>query len=55
VELAKFEHIKNFILKRNPFTIEDGEMTPTLKIKRRIVEKKFAAEIDEMYLLEEVE
>jgi long-chain acyl-CoA synthetase len=55
VELAKFERIKNFILKRNPFTIEDGEMTPTLKIKRRIVEKKFAAEIDEMYLLEEVE
>ena len=55
VELAKFERIKNFILKRNPFTIEDGEMTPTLKIKRRIVEKKFAVEIDEMYLLEEVE
>jgi long-chain acyl-CoA synthetase len=55
VELAKFERIKNFILKRNPFTIEDGEMTPTLKIKRRIVEKKFAAEIDEMYLLEEIE
>ena len=55
VELAKFERIKNFILKRNPFTIEDGEMTPTLKIKRRIVEKKFAVEIDEMYLLEEAE
>ncbi len=54
-ELAKFERIKGFILKRNPFTIDDGEMTPTLKIKRRVVEKKFAAEIDEMYLLEEVE
>ncbi len=54
-ELAKFERIKNFIVKRNPFTIDDGEMTPTLKIKRRVVEKKFAAEIDEMYLLEEVE
>lgn len=54
-ELAKFERIKGFILKRNPFTIDDGEMTPTLKIKRRIVEKKFAAEIDEMYELEEIE
>ena len=54
-ELAKFERIKGFILKRNPFTIDDGEMTPTLKIKRRVVEKKFAAEIDEMYLLEEVD
>ncbi len=53
-ELAKFERIKGFILKRNPFTIDDGEMTPTLKIKRRIVEKKFAAEIDEMYELEEM-
>ena len=54
-ELSKFERIKGFILKRNPFTIEEEEMTPTLKIKRRIVEKKYAAQIDEMYLLEEVE
>ena len=54
-ELAKFERIKGFIVKRNPFTIDDGEMTPTMKIKRRIVEKKFAAEIDEMYELEEIE
>jgi long-chain acyl-CoA synthetase len=53
-ELAKFERIKGFILKRNPFTIDDGEMTPTLKIKRRVVEKKFANEIDEMYELEEM-
>lgn len=51
-ELAKFERIKHFIVKRNPFTIDDGEMTPTLKIKRRVVEKKFATEIDEMYLVE---
>jgi long-chain acyl-CoA synthetase len=54
-ELAKFERIKGFILKRNPFTIDDGEMTPTLKIKRRIVEKKFATEIDAMYELEEID
>lgn len=54
-ELSKFERIKGFILKRNPFTIEEEEMTPTLKIKRRIVEKKYATQIDEMYLLEEVE
>jgi long-chain acyl-CoA synthetase len=54
-ELAKFERIKGFILKRNPFTIDDGEMTPTLKIKRRIVEKKFATEIDAMYEQEEID
>jgi long-chain acyl-CoA synthetase len=48
-ELAKFERIKNFKIKRNPFSIEDGEITPTLKVKRRIVEKKYAEAINEMY------
>jgi long-chain acyl-CoA synthetase len=54
-ELSKFERIKNFIVKRNPFTIEDGEMTPTMKTKRRIIEKKYAEAIDAMYELEEEE
>src|SRR3546814_224584 len=44
-ELAKFERIKNFALKRTPFTIDDGEMTTTLKIKRRVVEEKYAEAI----------
>lgn len=48
-ELAKFERIKNFKIKRNPFSIDDGEITPTLKVKRRIVEKKYAEAINEMY------
>lgn len=48
-ELAKFERIKNFKLKRNPFTIEAGEITPTLKPKRKIIEKKYAEPINEMY------
>ncbi|WP_207426163.1 long-chain fatty acid--CoA ligase [Pedobacter sp. SYSU D00535] len=48
-ELAKFERIKGFIIKRNPFTIEEGEMTPSLKAKRKVIEKKYAAEIDAMY------
>lgn len=48
-ELAKFERIKAFKVKRNPFSIEDGEVTPTLKIKRKIVEKKYAGSINEMY------
>lgn len=50
VELAKFERIKHFKIKRNPFTIEDGEITPTLKPKRKVIEKKYADVIDEMYL-----
>jgi long-chain acyl-CoA synthetase len=48
-ELAKFERIKNFIIKRKPFTIENGEFTLTLKVKRKVVEQKFKNEIDAMY------
>eukprot|EP01136_Pigoraptor_vietnamica_P018877 Opistho-1_new@65776 len=48
-ELAKFERIKNFKVKRNPFSIDEGEITPTLKVKRRIVEKKYANAINAMY------
>lgn len=48
-ELAKFERIKNFIIKRNPFNIDEGEITPTMKIKRRVVEKKYTDAIDGMY------
>ena len=51
-ELAKFERIKNFKVKRKPFSIEDGEITPTMKAKRKVIEKKYAAPIDEMYLQE---
>jgi long-chain acyl-CoA synthetase len=49
-ELAKFERIKNFKVKRKPFSMEDGEITPTLKPKRKVIEKKYADAIDEMYL-----
>jgi len=49
-ELAKFERIKNFRVKRKPFSIEDGEITPTMKAKRKVIEKKYAKDIDELYL-----
>jgi long-chain acyl-CoA synthetase len=51
-ELAKFERIKNFKVKRNPFSMEDGEITPTMKAKRKVIEKKYADAIEEMYLQE---
>ena len=51
-ELAKFERLKSFIVKRNPFSIEEGEITPTMKAKRKVIEKKYSAKIDEMYLQE---
>jgi long-chain acyl-CoA synthetase len=48
-DLAKFERIRNFTLKRIPFSVDDGEITMTLKVKRKIVETKYKDEIDSMY------
>lgn len=48
-ELAKFERIKNFKVKRKPFSMDEGEITPTMKPKRKVIEKKYAEAIDEMY------
>jgi len=47
--LAKFERVKDFIIKRTPFSIEDGDMTITLKVKRKVVMEKFADEISKLY------
>jgi long-chain acyl-CoA synthetase len=47
--LASYETIKDFILTDAPFTIETGELTPSLKIKRKVVLEKFETEIDRMY------
>ncbi|MDB5116196.1 MAG: AMP-binding protein [Mucilaginibacter sp.] len=51
-ELAKFERIKNFKIKRKPFSMEDGEITPTLKPKRKVIEKKYVDAIEELYTWE---
>jgi len=48
-ELAKFERIKQFKVKRNPFSIEEGEITPTMKPKRKVIENKYKESIEEMY------
>lgn len=42
-DLADFEKIRSFTLVPNPFTIEGGELTPTLKVKRRFVAEKYAS------------
>jgi long-chain acyl-CoA synthetase len=47
--LAKVETVKKFAVLPRPFDIEHGELTPTLKIKRRIVYKNWSAEIEAMY------
>ena len=48
-DLAKFEMPKKVVLIENDFTIESGELTPTLKVKRRAVEKRYAELIDKTY------
>jgi len=48
-DLSQFERIKQFRLLPREFTIESGELTPTVKVRRRAVEQNWAAEIEEMY------
>ena len=48
-DLSQFERIKKFRVLPREFTIESGELTPTLKVKRKVVEQQWAAAIDEMY------
>lgn len=48
-ELAHYEKIKRFTLLPEPFTLEKGEITNTLKIKRRVVYQNYAELIDKMY------
>lgn len=47
--LASFEKVRKVIVVEKDFSIEEGEMTPTLKVKRRMVEKRFANEIEALY------
>jgi long-chain acyl-CoA synthetase len=47
--LARFETIKKFRLIKGPFSIATGELTPTLKVKRRVVEKQYAPLLAAMY------
>lgn len=48
-ELARYEKVKAIALLENEFTIEGGELTPTLKVKRRVINEKYREVIDELY------
>ena len=48
-DLAPFEKVKKFALLNRELTQEAGEITPTLKVRRKIIVQKFAARIDELY------
>lgn len=47
--LANYERVRKFALLDKPFTIETGEITPSLKIKRKVVEEKYGELIEKMY------
>jgi long-chain acyl-CoA synthetase len=49
LELAHFESMKRVSIVADEWSVEDGTLTPSLKLKRRVVEKKYAKEIGEFY------
>lgn len=48
-ELADYEKVKRIALVADEFSVDGGELTPTLKVKRRVVEQKYAELIESLY------
>jgi long-chain acyl-CoA synthetase len=48
-QLERWETIKKFVILPQDLTVENGEMTPSMKVRRKVVEKKYIAELDELY------
>jgi long-chain acyl-CoA synthetase len=46
---SRYEQLKKFTILPRDFTMEDGEVTPTLKLKRRVCQEHFASEIEALY------
>jgi long-chain acyl-CoA synthetase len=47
--LAKYESVKNFAVLPADFSQEAGELTPSLKVKRKVVETRYRALLDDFY------
>jgi long-chain acyl-CoA synthetase len=47
--LPHWEQVKKFCLLEHPFSIDGGELTPTMKVKRRVVHEKYRRQIESMY------
>jgi long-chain acyl-CoA synthetase len=48
--LNRWETVKRFMILPRDLSIEDGELTPSMKVKRRVVEQTFAGDIEKMYV-----
>ena len=53
-QLANYERVRKFVLLDKPFTIESGEITPSLKVKRKVLEQRYEKLIDSMYAAHKV-
>ena len=47
--LNRWETIKKFTILENDLTVEDGELTPSLKLKRKVVSEKYREQLDAHY------
>jgi long-chain acyl-CoA synthetase len=47
--LAQFERVKKFALLERELSVERGELTPTLKIKRRVIDERYRDVIEKLY------
>ena len=48
-KVAQYQTIKNIYILPNVFSVDGGELTPTLKVKRNVVNEKYAGEISELF------
>ena len=48
-KFGKWEQLKKFVLLAKDWSVESGELTPTMKLKRRIIDEKYKAEIEGIY------
>jgi long-chain acyl-CoA synthetase len=48
-KVARYQTIKRFEILANEFSVDSGELTPTMKIKRNAVHEKYKARIEVMY------
>ncbi|MCB0377059.1 MAG: long-chain fatty acid--CoA ligase [Bdellovibrionales bacterium] len=49
-QLASFETIKRYIVLDHEFTVENGTLTPSLKMKRKVIDERYMDELDSLYL-----
>lgn len=48
-KLANFERVRKFVMLDKPFSIESGEITPSMKVKRKFIEERYQDLIEQMY------